>query len=54
MARIRHRLGEYKSVDQAVDKAIAFMKKWRSTETLVESFIQAKDDKTKIVQKIPE
>ena len=45
MARIRARLKEFKSVDQAVNKTIAFMKKWKSTETLVESYIQAKDDK---------
>ena len=33
-------LKEYKNVDQAVNKAISFMKKWNSTETLVESYIQ--------------
>ena len=40
MARIRARLKEYKSVDQAVSKTINFMKKWKSTETLVESYIK--------------
>lgn len=40
MARIRVRLKEYKSVDDAIETTIRYIKKWNSTESVVESYIQ--------------
>ena len=42
MARIRFRLKEYKSVDEAIKTTIRYIKKWNSTESVVESYIQVK------------
>ena len=40
MARIRARLKEYKSVDEAVESTIRYIKQWNSTESIVESYIK--------------